>query len=610
MSYLRKASVLLILVLCAFWWCPSPVLALSAELTIDHNQLEIGAITQIRITVYGSLLTSRPEIPQQPGLLIKYLGPFTQRQFVNGVSTVQITYNYSVQAKKSGVYQLGPYTLSCGKEELTTNSLELTVNDQPQTADQPVPEKQKDKALFLELTAAKTQLYLGESLPIQVRLYIGNVSVQDLTYPTIPPQAEVIVSEATKPTEQKKIINGMPYQILTFSRTVTPVKTGAFTLDPVELSCNVIEGPISNDPFFNLFERYEKRPVTLRTNHLALEVLPLPATQRPNDFSGGIGHFNLKLTASPLTVQAGDPLTVRISITGEGNLTSTRPPSFPADAGFKIYDPQRIDQPNPEADRQEVLYEQVVIPLHPEVQAIPALSLSYFDPEAKEYRRVWTEPLPITVLPNPDFSGNMPPSAKKDVTALTGRDLVYIKTQPGNLRQQGTEIYKNLWFWGWQLLPVLLFVFTLCYRRRQELLSSDTAHGRALRAQKAAEKELGEIKERMAKDHPQQLLTALHRLLREYLGGKFNLSPAGITVEVCTDLEALGVTGEILEEIKDFFSSYDYYQFTAATIDRKEVEALWGKLYKIVSHLAAEERPRKARTQKWTVANNGERREE
>ena len=195
----------------------SPVLALSAELTIDHNQLEIGAITQIRITVYGSLLTSRPEIPQQPGLLIKYLGPFTQRQFVNGVSTVQITYNYSVQAKKSGVYQLGPYTLSCGKEELTTNSLELTVNDQPQTADQLVPEKQKDKALFLELTAAKTQLFLGESLPIQVRLYIGNVSVQDLTYPTIPPQAEVIVSEATKPTEQKKIINGMPYQILTFS---------------------------------------------------------------------------------------------------------------------------------------------------------------------------------------------------------------------------------------------------------------------------------------------------------------------------------------------------------------------------------------------------------
>ena len=70
------------------------------------------------------------------------------------------------------------------------------------------------------------------------------------------------------------------------------------------------------------------------------------------------------------------------------------------------------------------------------------------------------------------------------------------------------------------------------------------------------------------------------------------------------------MTGEILEEIKDFFSSYDYYQFTAATIDRKEVEALWGKLYKIVSHLAAEERPRKARTQKWTVANNGERREE
>ena len=361
MSYLRKASVLLILVLCAFWWCPSPVLALSAELTIDHNQLEIGAITQIRITVYGSLLTSRPEIPQQPGLLIKYLGPFTQRQFVNGVSTVQITYNYSVQAKKSGVYQLGiPISLSCGKEELTTNSLELTVNDQPQTAVNLIPEKQKDKALFLELTQPKLSCIWGKVYRFKSD-YISVMFPYKISPTPLYPQAEVIVSEATKPTEQKKIINGMPYQILTFSRTVTPVKTGAFTLGPVELSCNVIEGPISNDPFFNLFERYEKRPVTLRTNHLALEVLPLPATQRPNDFSGGIGHFNLKLTASPLTVQAGDPLTVRISITGEGNLTSTRPPSFPADAGFKIYDPQRIDQPNPEADRQEVLYEQVVI---------------------------------------------------------------------------------------------------------------------------------------------------------------------------------------------------------------------------------------------------------
>lgn len=607
MTYLRKVSVLLILSLCAFGWRSSITLALSADLTIDHNQLETGAITQMRITVHGSSSASRPEISQQPGLIIKYIGPFTQLKLVNGVSTAQITYNYSVQANKSGVYQLGPYTLSCGKEQLTTNSLELTVTDRPQEADNSVPEKKEEKDLFLELVAPKTQLYLGESLPIQVRLYIGNISVQDLTYPTIPPQAEVIISESTKPTEQRKIINGAPYEILTFTRTLTPVKTGVFTLGPVELSCNIIEERISNDPFFNLFERYEKRPVTLRTSPLALQVLPLPAERQPNDFSGGIGHFKLKLTASPLTVKAGDPLTVQISITGEGNLNSTRPPSFPEDAGFKVYDPQRIDRPNPEAGSQEVLYEQVIIPLNTEVQTIPALSLSYFDPETKEYQRVWTEPLPITVAPNPDFPGNAPPSVEKDSAAVVGRDLVYIKTEPGNLRRQGTEIYKSFRFWGWQLIPVLLFAFALCYRRRLELLSSDTVEGRALRAQKSAEKELGNIKQRITKDDPQQLLSALHRLLREYIGGKFNLSPAGITAEVCTELKALGVTEQILKEIEDFFRYYDYYQFTAATIDRKNAEALWWKTHKIVKYLTDEEHSRMARTQKRTATTNGQR---
>lgn len=580
MVYLRKLLIILILSFCVFLWRPPITLALSAELTIDTNQLETGGITQMRITVQGSSAASRPEISQQPGVIIKYMGPFTQLKFVNGESTAQITYNYSVQASKSGTYQLGPYTLSCGGEELTTNSLELMVTDHPRLGDNGASEKKELKDLFLELVVPKTQLYLGESLPVQIRLYVGNVSVHNLTYPTIPNQGEVIISEATKPTEQRRIINGVPYEILTFTRTLTPVKTGNFTLGPAELSCSIIKDQISNDPFFNLFEQYEKRSVALKTEPLTIRVLPLPKEEQPADFSGGIGRFHLKITASPLTVKAGDPLTLQITITGEGDLTSVRPPCLPEDDKFKVYDPQRIDKPNTDSSSQVIHYEQVVIPLNTEVKAIPALSLSYFDPETKEYRRVETNPLPLTVTPNPDLQG------RKDPEEFLGRDLVYIKDEPGNLRRQGTEVYRSFWFWGWQLILVLLFGFALGYRRRQEVLTSNTVEGRSLRAHKAAEKEMDNIRKMLAKDDPQNLLSSLHRILREYIGMKFGLSPAGITGQVCTELKALDVSEEILEEIKDFFACYDFYQFTATTIDQEKAEALWWKTQRIIKGLA------------------------
>jgi hypothetical protein len=336
--------------------------------------------------------------------------------------------------------------------------------------------------------------------------------------------------------------------------------------------------------------------------------LPLPREEQPADFSGGIGRFDLKITASPLTVKVGDPLTLQITITGEGDLTSIRPPSLPEDDKFKVYDPQRINKPNTDSGSQVIHYEQVVIPLNTEVKAIPALSLSYFDPETKEYRRVETDPLPLTVTPNPDLQKSPPSLSRKDPEEFLGRDLVYIKDEPGNLRRQGTEVYRSLWFWGWHLMLLLLFGLALDYRRRQDMLTSNTVEGRSLRAYKIAEKEMDNIRKILAKDDPKNLLSSLHRILREYIGLKFGLSPAGITGQVCTELKALDISEEILEEIKDFFACYDFYQFAAATIDREKVETLWWKTQRIIKGLADLDRTHASKRRPPVILRTGIRR--
>lgn len=584
----RLRQIVLILILTGSLFCLLPVTAgaFSAQATIEVNRLSVGEMTRLSITVSGARPTMPPEIQQVDGLQIRSTGTSQQFQIINGQASSTITYNYSVLAVKPGEYTLGPYRLTTNTEETLTNMIVLTVTHSPGpsalTGDDnihgdPDSDITAKEPLFLEISLPKTRFYLGEKIPVTISLFVGQIPVREINYPVLN-QSELLYVLSGQPVEKKTIINGLSYQVVEFPATLIPIKTGNFTLGPVELQCNILTPRHTTGGFLDFFDEffagYEKQPVTLTSNTWELEVLPLPQIGKPDDFTGGVGQFNLTIAASPQDVQVGDPVTVTLTVTGTGDLSRLSPPVLSAGDGFKIYEAQK-KTPQDESGREEIIFEQVLIPLSQEVDQIGPYQFSYFDPETAEYKRVGPAVVPLTVKPNSHFTVSTTVSGSSHQREPSyGRDLVFIKETPGRLRLKEEVIHRQTWFWLLQLLPVIALFFALYYRKRTAMLNSETPKARALRASIKREKRLKKAQTLLAKGEAELFFDELHSIVREYLGERYNQPAAGMTGEVVEQLKSQSLGEEVLQNIKDFFNFYDFYRFTGKELTAAEAQKL------------------------------------
>lgn len=588
---IRACTIFFVTVfICGSFFCfdPAAAGAFTAQVTVEHNPIVVGETTGLSITVSDGRPTNPPEIKQVEGLQIRSLGTSQQFRIVNGQTSSTLVYNYSVLALEPGEYTLGPFKLTAKKEEVLTNAINLTVlpaagastaadGGDADGAPQADDGRQKEH-LFLEVSVPKTRLYLGEKLPVTISLFVGDIPVREISYPALN-QSEFLFAQAGRPVEKRRVIDGLSYQVVEFPATLTAVKAGKFTLGPAELQCAVLARRRTRNPFPDFFDDffsdydYQKQQVTLRSNACELEVVPLPQAGKPAAFSGGVGRFNLKVAAAPQEVQAGDPVTVTLTVTGAGNFAALSAPLLYAPDGFKIYEAQKKASSGENGDEQAV-FEQVLIPLSQEVDRIGSYELSYFDPETEEYKIARSAVIPLTVNPNPDLDETAAFARSRGEASSYGRDLVFIKANPGSLRLKTKVFYRQAWFWLLQILPLVALFLTVYYRRRTAMLNSGSPKARALRAAAQAGQKLKKVQTLLEKGEEERFIDELHTIVREYLGERYNLPAAGMTGEVVARLPAEALSEENLKDIKEFFDAYDFYRFTGRKPAGEEIRRL------------------------------------
>jgi hypothetical protein len=542
----------------------SLTLAVSAEATVDSSELAVGESVQLSITIDGSSTAERPDISGVDGLEIDYLGPSTQIQIINGKYSSTVTHNFTVTAFKPGQYRLGPFRVRAGNQQLTTNAIELTVNNGGAGGAQSGTDRGSaaPEQIFLEMQPAKTRGYLGEQIPLKLRLFLRDLRVDDLSYPVLN-QAEALIAKFEKPVQKKTVLNGLSYQVVEFSTHITPVKSGNFTLGPAAIDCSILVKRRSRDPFFDdFFNDYQKQTIQVKSKKVNFAALELPPG-KPAGFSGGVGQFQLQAEASSTEVLQGDPFTVKLTVTGSGNLDSIGPPVLQNATGFKVYNPQKKTPAAKDGPINQAVFEQVLIPTDARVRQLGPFRLSYFDPRSGRYEQSVSRAIPLTVKPNPTYqSGQV--SGPSTGGETIGRDLLFIKSDPGRLRAKTGRIHQQAWFWLLQAVPLLALLAAFGYRRRQNRLSADTPRARALRAAGLAWKRLHEAQRLLETGQHERLIDLLHSTIREYLGSRFGIPAAGITGTVVTVLEGHHLEPETLTRIKQFFDDYDALRFTGA----------------------------------------------
>lgn len=537
----------------------------------------VGETVELTVTATGAQNVPTPTVPAPDGLQIRYYGPETQVSIVNGAMTTSITHHFRLTALKPGDYQIGPIAVDFGGKTLSAGTVAFKALPPGAAAPNAPSGAPGGNQLKLLLETPRTQVYLHEPIPVTVKLMVGAVRASDLQYPSLPGDGFSAEKFPEPQQRQERTADGT-FQVVEFQTTLTPLRTGTVTVGPAMVQLSLMNG--RRRSFFD----DGAEPVQLHSDPLALEVLPLPDAGKPPGFGGAVGRFDFTVSAAPLDLTAGDPVTVTMTVRGQGNLDQIPAPAIAPSDLLKTY-PVQAGAP----DKGSRSFEQVVIPQKAGRVEIPALTFSWFDTEAKAYRSISRGPFALTVRPAaagaaaPQIVGEKPAASTPEPEQL-GRDIVSIKDDPGVLRPIGTHRWRSPWFWCWQPVPVLLWMAAGWYARRRERESGDHRFARFTRAGAAAKTALAAARVTLAGGDRAGFYDQVATAVRDYLAAKLDLPPGGVTGAAVEErLAARKADTAVAAQVEQFFAACEQVRF--APTGSADAEATLGLADTIVKAL-------------------------
>jgi len=582
---------LLTFVFCLF----SPCLARAANFTASVDRTEVSVGEQIQLTLRCEDMPSsgQPQLPPLDGFNVAYSGAQTQVSIENGVRHDAIAHIFALTPTREGALMIPAFNLQLGNQVLSSQPIAIrAVKGQIQGIN-------TEELFHMKLSMARTNLFLNEMVPVDLKLFIRN-GIR--CRPQMPSIAAAGFSEVKlpRPVESQEVADGKSFLVYTFRTLACPMQLGQLTLGPAQAAVEVFVDSgrrprLSgfNDSFIeSFFGGGEAKRVTITSPPAPVRVLPLPDDGKPADFTGAVGRFALDVTAKPTALRTGEPVTLIIRVVGQGNLATLAPPKFTPPEGFKSYEPVvKSKQTDEMGYTGEKVFEQVIVPLSVRASVIPPVTFSFFDPEAGRYQTLSRGPIQLIVQESPAGAtpvviGVVPATAAPRPPEKLGVGVVYLKPDLGAPAPTAPVLYRQTWFLATQGAPALALVISLFAQRRRERLRSDVRYARARRAYGNAQRRLAEAERLLHAGQGQgaAFYVALFKTLQDYLGDRLNLPSSGITSDIVEEqLRPRALPPEICQALKEVFAACDAARFAPAMQDKVDRE----RLVKIVREVVA-----------------------
>ncbi|MBF0489965.1 MAG: protein BatD [Candidatus Omnitrophica bacterium] len=575
------------------WMAVSPLTSfaedVSFEATVNANKVGLSDMVELTLSVRGAKGdVTTIALPLIDGFDARYVGPSTKFTMINGVTSNEHAFIYDLFPSKVGHYQIPSVSVILDGQTYKTTPIDIDVVDKPAdssssdsdgtaSSDQSISDK-----VFMKAFTQSTEVYEGEKVPLVMKVFVKGLSLQLASVPSLSPDG--FVADATANMQKaKETVNGVNYDLLKFDTNLYPTRTGKVNVGPF-----VAEGELvyrvrqSNDIFGDLFSNNQTRPLTLHAPAVVLNVLPLPEG-KPDGFNGAVGQYDFKVSVGPSEVKVGDPLTLRMTITGQGRLKGLVPPVF-NDSRFKTYDPQIKDE-----DKSKTI-EQVIIPTTKDITEVPAISFSYFDPLEKKYKTVTQGPFPIKVsalATGEEFKAygfvdkTKTSSDKPFVLKYDG-----LKGLAQSILSKILLIVKNLWFWLFVVIAAVVWLGFYFWNEFQDRLKKDEAFSRNWRADAKAKELLKNAKASLPHNNAKEFYGEVYKTLNNYLADKMHLPLASLNVPMIEEyLKKRAIDPSKLQTIKDLWERCDLARFASASMSQEQMTKDFVQLEDLIAYL-------------------------
>lgn len=391
---------------------------------LSDSETSVGVPVQLQVRVDGSANAYLPSELPIDGLDARLSGRSTQVQIDNGQMSVSGIYTYVIVPLREGNFEIPPIEVRTGGHKQKTEPQKLIVHagsagtqslpgaslPQGGTSSQGGQGNQAQpsgKVAYAELIVPKRSLYVGEEVPVEVRFYFnGHVHIQ---LPENPPEVTgegFTVDKLASPQQTEEQVNGVDYNVLTFKTMLSAVKSGEMPLPKIDWQV-VAMVPSGNPPagMDDIFSQFfgsqgmpgfaEPQQIKITTADKKITVKPLPTAGRPADFGGAVGDFSISASATPDKADAGDPVTLKVAVSGRGNFDAMMPPNLENSDGWRTYPPtDKFQKGDSVGYGGTKTYEVPMVAERAQTQT-PVAVLSYFDPGKEKYFTIKTQPVPV-----------------------------------------------------------------------------------------------------------------------------------------------------------------------------------------------------------------------
>lgn len=628
---LHRISVLFFIVVITHY-IPLKVYAedITVDAIVDSTKVEVGEYVHytVRISNKTNSNLPQPQFPSFQGFNVNQQPASTRMEtsIINSQMTINnyVEYPFILIATKPGKFPIEPVTIEYNGK--TYSSQPVTIEVIPTgastggtgsseanqlssvsgfTGDANI-DKQLRGNLFIKADIDNKNPYVGQQVSLSYYLYSyfnlsGNIGLVKE-----PHFKDFITEEYEIPNnlqKREKIIDGKKFDIYFIRRLVLfPTKTGTFTINPYSLKVNLrtsnkrSRGPFDdffNDPFFggNVI------PATVPSEPITITVKPLPEQNKPANFAGVVGEYTLNYSINKTNAEEGEPLSLKITLAGKGQLDAINEPKFPQLDGFELYGCEK------KADKQwdpsgyivgKKTFNLVLRTNKPGKLTLPTIEYPIFDPAKNKYETLSTQPITINVkavaktIPTElvQSSSQAGTSAGQGAAIETVNvNIRYIKNSGFDGKSKSLNLFDNWTFNAVQIIPILFAAGMFLINRRRERLESDLGYRRNIFAKGTANKRLADAK-KVLRQKDEIFYGELSNALTHYLADKFNVSAAGLTLdEIIKYLDTANVQNEIKDKIKGVLDQCDMARFAPVQSTLEEKQKVYAQTSNIIDSI-------------------------
>lgn len=507
----------------------------------------------------------------------------------NGVTETihTVTFNYTLMASKEGSFTLPSATIEVDGKQYKSNNATIKVlpadkvsgangsrggsSGRSGGSQRSSSTNISNDELFMRAILGKTTVYEQEAVLLTFKVYSA-VNLRSVSPGTIDIK-DCLVQEVELPQNKSgnmEHYNGRNYIVYTWRQFVLfPQKSGELEIPSIKFDAvAAVETDMgATDPFdffFNGGPRYLEVKKELNSPKLKLNVESLPAG-RPEGFSGGVGQFSVSTTLSTAELKANEAVTLRMVISGVGNMKLIKTPEVNFPESFEVYDPKidnRFKLTNAGFQGNKVI-EYLAIPRHAGEYTIPSVQFSYFNTDKKQYETITTDSYTLNVAKGEGSSTEAVASfVGKEELKLLGQDIRYIKSANVKPSKPNEYFFASWSYWLCYIIPLLIFIAYILLHYKQMKENADISRMRTKKANSTAVKRLKVAKKLLKENNKAEFYDEILKALWGYVSDKLNIPVSRLTKDnVAAELSTKNVGNETITELQNVLGECEFARY-------------------------------------------------